>query len=71
MLNAGDSFAFPSNLPHAYYNPGDVVARVIWFNPPQRFDDRRLFPRTASQLRGRTALFGRFAIWRAPYQPER
>ncbi len=36
-LYAGDSFAFPSNLPHSYRNPGTVLARVIWINTPPTF----------------------------------
>ena len=37
ILNRGDSFFFYSNTPHAYRNPGDVTARVIWINTPPTF----------------------------------
>ncbi len=30
VLEAGDSFRFPSSVPHMFDNPGDAVARVIW-----------------------------------------
>lgn len=34
-LGEGDSFAFPSDLPHRYSNPADTVAVVIWaITPP-------------------------------------
>jgi quercetin dioxygenase-like cupin family protein/DNA-binding XRE family transcriptional regulator len=36
-LAAGDSFAFPSNLAHAYRNPGQDVTRVVWINTPPTF----------------------------------
>jgi quercetin dioxygenase-like cupin family protein/DNA-binding XRE family transcriptional regulator len=36
-LNAGDSFAFPSNLAHTYRNPGSDVTRVLWVNTPPTF----------------------------------
>ncbi len=36
-LAQGDSFAFPSNLPHTYRNPGRTVARVLWINTPPTF----------------------------------
>jgi len=36
-LNAGDSFFFPSMLPHGYSNPGTVVTRVLWVNTPPTF----------------------------------
>jgi transcriptional regulator with XRE-family HTH domain len=36
-LGPGDSFFFPSEVPHAYRNPGDTVARVIWINTPPTF----------------------------------
>lgn len=36
-LNAGDSFFFPSMLPHGYSNPGTVVTRVLWMNTPPTF----------------------------------
>jgi transcriptional regulator with XRE-family HTH domain len=35
VLNEGDSFAFPSDLPHKYANPTDQVTVVIWaITPP-------------------------------------
>lgn len=35
ILGPGDSFAFPSNLPHKYMNPGRRVAEVVWaITPP-------------------------------------
>lgn len=36
-LAPGDSFAFPSNLPHTYRNPGKAVTRVLWINTPPTF----------------------------------
>lgn len=36
-LEAGDSFYFNSNLPHAYHNPGSTTARVVWVNTPPTF----------------------------------
>lgn len=36
-LNPGDSFFFPSTIPHAYSNPGKSIARVIWINTPPTF----------------------------------
>lgn len=33
-LNAGDSYSFPSTLPHRYVNPGPGDARLIWANTP-------------------------------------
>lgn len=36
-LNEGDSFFFPSNLPHGYRNPGSVTTRVVWVNTPPTF----------------------------------
>lgn len=36
-LNAGDSFNFPSNVPHGYRNPGKVVARILWVNTPATY----------------------------------
>ncbi|MET3810925.1 cupin domain-containing protein [Arthrobacter sp. UYEF3] len=33
-LEAGDSIAFDSSIPHAFWNPGNVPARVIWFSSP-------------------------------------
>jgi quercetin dioxygenase-like cupin family protein/DNA-binding Xre family transcriptional regulator len=37
LLNTGDSFYFPSNLPHAYRNPGKTRLRVVWINTPPTF----------------------------------
>jgi transcriptional regulator with XRE-family HTH domain len=37
LLDPGDSFFFPSEIPHAYRNPGDTIARVIWINTPPTF----------------------------------
>ncbi|AOE83207.1 cupin domain-containing protein [Pseudomonas sp. TCU-HL1] len=37
LLEAGDSFHFPSNLPHGYRNPGKAVARILWVNTPATF----------------------------------
>lgn len=36
-LSAGDSFMFQSELPHAYNNPGETAARVLWVNTPPTF----------------------------------
>lgn len=36
-LGPGDSFAFPSVLPHSYSNHGDTVARIVWMNTPPTF----------------------------------
>lgn len=36
-LAAGDSFFFSSHIPHAYRNPGETTARVIWINTPPTF----------------------------------
>lgn len=37
LLSRGDSFFFPSTVPHTYRNPGKVTARVIWINTPPTF----------------------------------
>lgn len=37
QLEAGDSFFFSSEIPHAYRNPGDTTAHVIWINTPPTF----------------------------------
>ena len=37
LLNPGDSFYFPSDLPHAYRNPGKTRMRAIWINTPPTF----------------------------------
>jgi transcriptional regulator with XRE-family HTH domain len=35
VLKAGDSFGFPSSLPHRYWNPGSEETEVIWaITPP-------------------------------------
>lgn len=36
-LHAGDSFLFHSELPHAYNNPEETAARVLWVNTPPTF----------------------------------
>lgn len=37
LLEAGDSFFFPSDILHGYRNPGKVTTRVIWINTPPTF----------------------------------
>jgi transcriptional regulator with XRE-family HTH domain len=37
ILEAGDSFGFPSSLPHRYGNPGPEVAEVIWAMTPPSY----------------------------------
>lgn len=37
LLTPGDSFYFPSDLPHSYGNPGKTVMRAIWINTPPTF----------------------------------
>jgi Uncharacterized conserved protein, contains double-stranded beta-helix domain len=37
LLQAGDSFAFPSSTPHRYRNPGDVETVVVWAITPPSF----------------------------------
>jgi transcriptional regulator with XRE-family HTH domain len=37
VLGPGDSFFFPSDIPHTYRNPGRKLARVIWINTPPTF----------------------------------
>lgn len=34
ILETGDSFSFPSHLPHRYSNTADVDARIVWANTP-------------------------------------
>ena len=34
LLGPGDSFQFPSTLPHRFDNPGTELARVLWINTP-------------------------------------
>lgn len=36
-LAKGDSFAFRSERPHAYRNPGAVPARILWVNTPPTY----------------------------------
>ncbi|OXM17837.1 XRE family transcriptional regulator [Pantoea sp. AV62] len=36
-LSVGDSFYFPSNVPHGYRNSGTTVAKVLWVNTPVTF----------------------------------
>lgn len=33
-LKTGDSFSFPSHIPHTFRNPGDKQAIVVWANTP-------------------------------------
>jgi len=37
LLQPGDSFYFPSTVPHSYRNPGKLVTRVLWINTPPTF----------------------------------
>lgn len=37
QLSAGDSFYFPSLVPHGYRNTGTTMARVLWVNTPVTF----------------------------------
>ena len=37
LLHAGDSFYFPSDLPHEYRNPGKTRMRAVWINTPPTF----------------------------------
>lgn len=34
VLNAGDSFSFPSSLPHRYRNEGTVTTQIVWIITP-------------------------------------
>lgn len=36
-IGAGDSFNFPSQVPHGYRNVGKGVARILWVNTPATF----------------------------------
>ena len=36
-VQAGDSFVFTSTQSHRYYNPGHLMARVLWINTPVTF----------------------------------
>ncbi|MFS8038864.1 cupin domain-containing protein [Xanthobacter sp. AM11] len=37
VVKAGDSFFFPSNMPHGYRNIGTTIARILWVNTPATF----------------------------------
>jgi quercetin dioxygenase-like cupin family protein len=37
LLQRGDSFYFPSGVPHSYRNPGKVVTRALWINTQPTF----------------------------------
>lgn len=37
LLQSGDSFYFPSDLPHAYRNVGKSQMRAVWINTPPTF----------------------------------
>jgi transcriptional regulator with XRE-family HTH domain len=37
LLTTGDSFHFPSDIPHSYRNPGNVQMRAVWINTPPSF----------------------------------
>lgn len=37
VMEAGDAFHFPSNVPHGYHNKGTVEARILWVNTPVTF----------------------------------
>lgn len=37
VLAAGDSFSFPSHLPHKYMNPGRRPAEVVWAITPNTY----------------------------------
>lgn len=37
LLQSGDTFYFPSTLPHSYRNPGSTATRVLWVNTPPTF----------------------------------
>ncbi len=37
LLGEGDSFTFPSTVPHRYRNPGDAEAVVIWVMTPPSY----------------------------------
>ncbi len=36
-LKKGDSFFFPSHLPHGYKNAGKTRSRIVWVNTPSTF----------------------------------
>jgi quercetin dioxygenase-like cupin family protein len=37
VLEAGDSFSFPSQVPHRYRNPGNIETGVIWAMTPPTY----------------------------------
>ncbi len=37
LLRTGDTFYFPSTVPHSYRNPGKIATRVLWVNTPPTF----------------------------------
>ena len=37
VLRAGDSFFFPSSMPHGYQNGAGDIVRVLWVNTPPSF----------------------------------
>lgn len=37
VVKEGDSFFFPSNMPHGYRNIGTTIARILWVNTPATF----------------------------------
>lgn len=37
VLGKGDSFCFPSEEPHSFFNPGPGEAMVVWINTPPTF----------------------------------
>lgn len=37
QLSAGDSFHFPSNVPHGYRNVSGSIVRILWVNTPATF----------------------------------
>jgi quercetin dioxygenase-like cupin family protein/DNA-binding Xre family transcriptional regulator len=37
LLRPGDTFYFPSTVPHSYRNPGKTATRVLWVNTPPTF----------------------------------
>lgn len=36
-LEAGDSFSYPSHLPHRYWNPGDEATEALWAVTPPTY----------------------------------
>lgn len=37
LIQKGDAFTFPSQIPHGYRNTGKTVARILWVNTPATF----------------------------------